>query len=141
MEDNFYITLFITFITFLAILLSFIVYYLWQLESNNCGCAMDWRRPYIISYLIVTIFYLYLEFYYQERLALSIRIIYALFAISALVFIFQYIAYLKSDNCTCSESRFRETLYYVALGETGVYAGALLFGISYIVYRLINNEE
>lgn len=103
------------------------VYYLSNLKTKGCTCALNYRRDYIMYYIIFNFSLSVLMLFYSFRHMLMNRnvniLIILFFLLTALhivciVFIFQYIDMLKTTNCKCSESIIRDILYVYNILDT-----------------------
>lgn len=127
-------------ISLLAILLwVYIFNYLLKLEKIACECALDWRRIFIMIYIIFLISILILRSIniLNDKNDMIIR---SLFAIVTLVFIgvvYSYIRYLKKDKCDCSKDLARDILEifnYIQIGLVGLLI-IILFYIIVMIQR------
>jgi len=103
----------------IIILQALVINYLYHLDNNNCKCAMDYRRTYIIVFLAVVLLEsvimiippMYRCILRHVNAYHIIRaVMFAAFIIN-IVFVFQYIKLLKDKKCECSESVYRTILY------------------------------
>ena len=118
-----------------------IINYLFKLEKDGCRCAMDYKRTYILSYLVFTTFVLIFQFFFHSISLLNINkyiimfilIIFNIAGIINIVFIIKYVHMLKDRKCTCSESVYRDTLYVFTIID------ACLLGltVSLILYTFL----
>lgn len=124
---------------------SIIVYYLKNLETIGCECAMNEKRTYIFVYSSVVIAFnafvlLYggvdnlVKFYNKFPLTWAFPIIIAIAGIVNIVYTLQYIEDMKKLNCKCSKSPYRDMMYVLAIINavslgltlvTGVFVGFL----------------
>lgn len=112
-----------------------IIYYLKNLETIGCKCAMNYKRSYIMYY---TIFNLVLvasnlvsgnrltDYIAKSSFAIPIILVLASLGITNVVFTLQYIEELKKDNCECSESVFRTMMYILSIISAITWGIALL---------------
>lgn len=100
------------------ILSSLIIYYLKNLETIGCACAMDYKRTYIMSFQIFIIFigllgvFINLDRLYKNNV---VHLIFMLISITNYVFTIQYVHQMKKENCNCSESVYRTMMYILSI--------------------------
>ena len=105
----------------IIVLQGLIINYLYHLDKNNCICAMDYRRIYIIVFLIIILISTILNGipsilkYLANHKTLFYSIFWCIIILKVIniVFIFQYIKLLKDRKCECSESVYRDILYVI----------------------------
>lgn len=107
----------------------FVIVYLKQLETIGCKCALDFRRTYIYTYLILSILNIFIVgiLRYLATSLKSRMIAIALFVwsfimffagILYIIFSVQYIHRLRKEKCECSESVTRnvwEVVMYISI--------------------------
>ena len=135
----------------ILILQGLIINYLYHLDNNNCICAMDYRRAYIIIFFIIILVFTVLNSipcilkYLANHKVLFYIIFWGILILKIIniVFIFQYIKLLKDRKCECSESVYREMLYVIniidiaAISLTVMLAGLIiLLGIFTRLYLM-----
>ena len=138
------------FIVIGVILSSLIIYYLKNLETIGCACAMDYKRTYIMAYHIFSIFIGLLGIFINLDILRKhnvLQLIFMVISITNYVFTIQYIEEMKKENCNCSESVYRTMMYIfsiiylltIALLLFIIYFGGLLSspGISLVIISLI----
>jgi len=101
----------------------YILVYLFRLESIGCKCAMDWRRAYVIAYIIVSFIYSaavwFITFKFKDSALLrdsripavtlgALSLVVLVAGILYIVFGMQYIARLREQKCECSDDVARE---------------------------------
>lgn len=99
-----------------------IVNYLVRLESTGCECAMDWRRRYIIFFLILTIVYAFMTFFLEPQDIPILQTSMLVMGILNVIFTLQYVHMMKKQKCNCSESIYRDILSIVAIFNAFMYA-------------------
>lgn len=111
-----------------------IINYLFQLERTGCNCAMDYKRTYILAYLVINALYVILNLFTNvfkytsnNKFASFLMSIYSLGGIVNIAFIIQYVNMLKAKKCECSESIYRDLMYIVAVID------ALVLGLSLLL--------
>lgn len=88
----------------------FILYYITNLETIGCKCALDWRRTFIQYYII----YLLLMIIFMSPDAPPILLtLHFIISISFIVIVYHYIHDLKVKKCKCSESAARDVLMFI----------------------------
>ena len=120
------------------VLSGLILYYLKNLETIGCKCAMNYKRTYIMFY---TIFGLALgasnllsggrvtDYIAESSFAIPLVLVLGVAAITNLVFTLQYVEELKKDNCECSESVFRTMMYILSIIGAAVWGLTILLGL------------
>ena len=115
-----------------------IINYLFQLEKIGCDCAMDYKRNYILSYLVINTLFITLHFFTDvfkytsnNNLSSFLMSIYSVGGIVNISFIIQYVNMLKAKKCECSESIYREIMYISAIID------ALVLGFSFLLFFII----
>jgi len=117
-----------------------IIYYLNNLKTIGCECAMNDKRTFIFGYSIFSLLIgvpqlftksvtNYLAKYQVAGLGLLVL------AISNIVITLLYIEDIKKENCKCSESVFRDMMYYLAIINACIFGLMILVGI-YGLYML-----
>jgi len=135
--DN--LTLFFT--GFQLLLQGLIINYLFHLESKGCECAMDYKRTYILSYLVInTIFVILslftnvLKYTANNKLGSFLLSAYSVGGILNIAFIIEYVNMLKAKKCDCSESVYRDLLYVFAIIDALVLGMAMLLVVYMILF-------
>lgn len=122
----------------IIVLQGLIINYLYHLDNNNCICAMDYRRIYIIVFLIIILISTILNGipcilkYLANHKTLFYSIFWCIIILKVIniVFIFQYIKLLKDRKCECSESVYRDILYVINILDISVISlGVMLIGL------------
>lgn len=111
-----------------------IVYYLNNLQTIGCECAMNSKRTFIFGYTIFNILFAVPQLLTDKITKLLVKYPLAVFglfalAVSNIVITLLYIEDIKKANCKCSESVFRDMMYYLAIINACLYALMFLFGI------------
>jgi apolipoprotein N-acyltransferase len=116
-----------------------IINYLFQLERTGCNCAMDYKRTYILTYLVINALFVILNLFTNvfkytsnNKISSFLMSIYSLGGIVNISFIIQYVNMLKAKKCECSESIYRDLMYIVAVIDALVLGLALLL-VFYVV--------
>ena len=104
---------------------SLIIYYLNNLKTIGCECALNFKRDYIMYYSIVNILFnvvsltvgvpTILNYYNRYPILYSVPAVLFAAAIVNMVFIFQYVEEMKKINCECSESVYRDMMFVLAI--------------------------
>ncbi len=92
-----------------------IVKYLINLEKIGCECAENWRRKFIIFYLIFVLAYSVIIILVPQTLPPIIQFVLLSLGVANIIITIQYVYKLKKDKCECSESIMREILYFIAI--------------------------
>ena len=115
-----------------------ILYYLKNLETIGCKCAMNYKRTYIMYYTIFSLAFgaanllsggRVTDYITESPFAIPLVLVLAVAAITNLVFTLQYIEELKKDNCECSESVFRTMMYILSIIGAAVWGLTILLGL------------
>jgi hypothetical protein len=115
-----------------------IVYYLKNLETIGCKCAMNYKRTYIMSFHIFGLAFgaasllsggKLPEYIGKSAAAVPIISILLIAIITNVVFTLMYVEELKKDNCECSESVFRTMMYILSIISAVTWGLALLLGL------------
>lgn len=124
-----------------------IIYYLKNLETIGCKCALNFKHHYIFIFTCIALTIgilniLFRGFRMFKMLMLIISIPYFIAAITNIVFTIQYVDEMKKINCDCSESVFREMMYILAIINACVWALSVLIFIYlfYIINSSSNNK-
>jgi len=115
-----------------------IVYYLNNLQKIGCECAINSKRNFIFGYTIFNILFAVPQLFTDKIIKFLVKYpiaIFALFAsaLSNIVITLLYIEEIKKANCKCSESVFREMMYYLAIINACLYAIfflMIIYGVS-----------
>ena len=121
--DKYYNKYFIAFIIIkccIIILHGLTINYLYHLD-NNCICAIDYRRVYIIiSFIIILVYSILTSIPCISKYLANHKILYysiflciIILKVINIVFIFQYIKLLKDRKCECSDSVYKYILYVI----------------------------
>lgn len=104
---------------------SLIIYYLNNLKTIGCECALNFKRDYIMYYSIVNIVFNVVSFavgipnilnyYNRYPILYSVPAVLFAAAIVNMVFIFQYVEEMKKINCECSDSVYRDMMFVLAI--------------------------
>lgn len=110
--------------------------YLFKLEKIGCKCALNWKRNYMIVFMIFVISTNLLSVVIPTiKLNVVLISLSAVLSLMFLIVTIQYVQQLKDDKCECSAHLTREIMYYYS------WIMLVLFIISttmalFIVYRL-----
>lgn len=89
--------------------------YLGKLEQIGCDCALNWRRTFIITYVVVALVIILSSLLTTSLKANAyIAVLLTGFRLAFIVIAIQYVNKLKKDKCECSQHLTREILYYYA---------------------------
>ena len=100
------------------VLSSLIIYYLKNLETIGCACAMDYKRTYILFYHVLSIFigisgvFINLDILTKNNV---VQLIFMAISSTNYVFTIQYVQQMKKENCNCSESVYRTMMYILSI--------------------------
>ena len=132
----------------IIVLQAFVINYLYHLDNNNCQCAMDFRRIYIIVFLTIVLLEslimiippIYKRIIKYIRVFNIIRTVMFVAFVINIVFVYQYIKRLKDKKCECSESGYRTVLYVeniinICLMTMGAIGGVYICILIYLMSR------
>lgn len=132
----------------ILILNVFIIAYLNNLETIGCKCAIDFRRTYIFTYMIISLLNVilypiirYLVVSMDSKIISIIlyvwSIIMTLAGLLNIVFAVQYIHRLREEKCACSKSVVRD------VWEVTIYITIALIILAFInlAYLLITTRD
>jgi membrane-associated PAP2 superfamily phosphatase len=129
------------------VLFSYILTYLYKLETTGCKCAEDWRRKYILVFSLLVILIsvcdlIVIHLFPKGWEALSkfvsiINKVYLVAAVLFVIFTFQYVMKLKKIKCACSEDVAQDILLIVAIIDTAVLSVFFISVIRTIISGLI----
>lgn len=106
----------IAFMLLAVIINVYILMYLFNLEKIGCKCAMNWRRTFIMFFIVFSVILSIASLFSYD--ILSSAVVMALFTIASIanvVIILQYIRILKEEQCNCSEGLAREIMHIIAI--------------------------
>lgn len=99
-----------------SIAYAFILYYLFKLEKIGCACALDWRRSFIMGFLVLAIIVMFVPLGKNPtKLTIIFVTLFTLLAIGNAIITIQYVNYLKKEKCECSKSEARNVMQIVAI--------------------------
>ena len=104
-----------------------IIYYLNNLQTIGCECAMNSKRTFIFAYTIFSLLFGVPQLFTDKVTKYLAKYPAAIFGLSVLmisniVITLLYIEDIKKANCKCSESVFRDMMYYLAIINACLYA-------------------
>lgn len=105
-----------------------ILYYLYSLGKNECKCALNWRRTYIMVMFCVHLALVVARFALLDASPLPgpVMILVTGAYIAAWIFALQYVADLEKNKCACSEDPAREALVIISWFRLGLLMFLLL---------------
>ena len=115
-----------------------IVYYLNNLQKIGCDCALNNKRNFIFGYTIFNILFAVPQLFTDKITKFLVKYPIAVFglfalALSNIVITLLYIEEIKKANCKCSESVFRDMMYYLSIINACLY-GIMILMIIYASY-------
>ena len=115
-----------------------ILYYLNNLQTIGCECAMNSKRNFIFGYTIFNILFGVTNLFTDKITKFLTKYPATIFGLSVLmitniVVTLLYIEDIKKANCKCSESVFRDMMYYLAIINACLYALGGLIAL-YVLY-------
>jgi hypothetical protein len=119
----------------IGLYIAFLVY-LGKLEQIGCACALNWRRQFIIAFIVVALVWTLVTIVMTPFKNVYLAVLLAAFSLAFVVIAIQYVNKLKKDKCECSEHLTREVLYYYAwvsviLTAIGLFSVAVALTIAY----------
>lgn len=140
---EFFSIVMLLFAVIFVVVQALIVHYLMRLEAIGCKCAMDWRRSYIMFFLIVSILYTLSAFFINRESLPILQTIMVVLGLLNVVFTLQYVHRLKKEKCECSESIYREILNVVAIFNAIIYSMLLTIVIMFLftMITLVNKTK
>jgi hypothetical protein len=101
------------FSAFIVALYIVFLIYLFKLEKIGCDCALNWRRNYMIVFMIFALSTNLVSIIVPSlRLNVVFAVISATLSLMFLIVTIQYVQKLKSDKCECSKDATREIMFY-----------------------------
>lgn len=91
-----------------------ILNYLIRLERIGCACAMDWRRTYMIAFLIMSVLIAIFTMASGTKPPIALTMALPILGLFYIVFVLQYVNRLKKEKCECSKSVFRNVMEIMA---------------------------
>lgn len=122
--DFFKIVMFVFGIIF-VILQLLILNYLFKLEKTGCECAMDWRRNFVLFFMVLSLLYSVSALFIDRSAIPILQTVMVVLGLVNVVVVLQYVHKLKEEKCACSESVYREVMMYVAIFNAIVYSALL----------------
>jgi len=120
------------------VLSSLIIYYVTNLETIGCECAMGYKRTYILAYNAVAVLYgVFMVIFGADKVASILLKQPLLFAIPGLlaaagvvnvVITLMFVEEMKKKNCECSKSVYRDMMYVLAIIQAVSIGLAILAG-------------
>jgi hypothetical protein len=130
-----YNVILLLFAIFFVVVQLLIINYLFKLEKTGCKCALDWRRNFILFFMVVAVVNLLVtSFLTHEQIPLVQTLVTVLGLVNVIVTL-QYVNKLKTEKCECSASIYREIMMYVAIFDAIVYSAALVL-VVYILFSI-----
>ena len=95
-----------------ALYIAFLVY-LFKLEKVGCNCALNWKRNYMITFMIFALSTNLISIIIPS-LGHNVVFVFisAVLSLMFLIVTIQYIRKLKNDKCDCSKNLTREIMFY-----------------------------
>ena len=128
-----------------VLLQTFLLNYIFRLESTGCACAKDWRRTYIQFYLIVTVVVAVIQLgvlsfdglQAWSKFSAAISGVMLVFGIIFVVTTLQYVHELKKIKCACSQNVARDVLQIVAIIQAAAYSITALLLIFVVIAAFV----
>jgi hypothetical protein len=129
--------LLIVFAVMFVLLQLLVLNYLFQLETIGCACAMDWRRSFIMFYLVLGVLNIFISAVVDESHIPYLQTIMVVVGVLNIIFTVQYVQKLKREKCECSQSVYRDVMVYVSIFNAIIYSSILLY-VVYALYTVAN---
>lgn len=111
-----------------------ILYYVNELEKDNCECSENWKRDFIkVSSIVIGVFSIVLLF-----TLFNVRIVAGLFSllnIAHLIISISYFVRLKRSKCLCSKDWKRYFLLYPIIGLL------VSFTLTFVYFFIVGRED
>ena len=124
-----------------------IIYYLKNLETIGCKCALNFKHDYIFYYTCFALAIgisniIFGTFPAMRMFMLFIIFPYAIAGLANLIFTIQYVDELKKINCDCSVSVFRTMMFILAILSICIWGLSLLtFVFVFFMARHLFNKK
>jgi hypothetical protein len=119
----------------IALYIVFLVY-LFKLEKIGCKCALNWRRNYLIVFMILALSSNFISMFVPAiKFNIFLLSLATILSLMFYVFTFQYVRNLKDDKCACSENLTREIMYYYSLIMLVLFILSLTL-VFFMIYRV-----
>ena len=119
----------------IALYIVFLVY-LFKLEKIGCKCALNWRRNYMIVFMIFALSSNLLSMVIPAiKLNFFLVFLSATLSLMFLIVTIQYVQRLKADKCECSENLTREIMYYYSWIMLVLFILSITLAF-YMIYRI-----
>lgn len=115
------------FILFEALILN----YLFKLEKIGCKCALDWRRNYVMGFMVIIILYSLALFVFDYAPNPLIQTCILFIIILNAVFSLQYVYKLKKEKCDCSDNIYRYMLFIISIFHVLIYSFTIFLIVFY----------
>lgn len=124
----------------------YIVHYLLKLEKIGCECSKDWKRTFVMYYIILILVF----FVIQMISLLAYKAIHPIITtimflgnIFFVVIVFKYIHELKNEKCKCSEDQARdllEIINYIQIALMAFILVKIIYGMFAIQYTKLQAD-
>lgn len=122
----------ILFFTAIFIVIQVIILsYLFKLEKIGCKCALDWRRNYIIGFMVAIVLYSLALFVFDYIPHPLIQTCILIIGILNAIFILQYVYKLKKEKCECSDNIYTYMMFIISIFHVIVYSFTIFLIIFY----------
>jgi hypothetical protein len=118
----------------------YILHYLLKLEKIGCECSKDWKRKFIMYYIIVIFIFMAIQiisFVAYKAMHPIINTIIFLGNIFFAVIVFKYIHELRTEKCECSEDQARDLLELINYIQIAL----LIFILVKIIYGMFTIQH
>jgi hypothetical protein len=131
----------------IGIAFSFVIYviflvYLNKLEKTGCDCALNWKRNYMIAFIVFSMTWNVANIFAPSLRKNGILAIIAVaLSLMFIVVTIQYVNKLKDDKCDCSKEFTRTILYYYAWVMVAMLVITTLYTVWIIQYISTFNNQ
>lgn len=93
-----------------------IIYYLYRLEQTGCECAFDWKRNFVMAFMVLALLVMFFPFGKNPTSAgIVFMVVFTLTALANAAIMFQYVHKLKKEKCECSKSSILTVMQLVGI--------------------------
>ena len=119
----------------IVIIYDYLLYWILKLENIGCECSKDWRRNFIMCWIIIYIFIMIFETFIKNKIMKNVLVfLIFLFQIIFIIIVFQYVRKLKNEKCKCADGNERRVLEIFNYFQIFITLIALFFLLQVIYY-------
>lgn len=112
-----------------------LINYLLRLERIGCKCAMDWRRSFMLFYMILVLVHVVAITFITKETTPILQTLFAVMGITNVIITLQYVNKLKREKCECSDSIYKDVITLVAIFNAILYFMLLVIFL-YMMFSL-----